>query len=341
MSARSEERAGGAAAVDGADIPRALGASAAAPAPAVFTVDVEDYYQVAAFRGLVRRRDWDWYPSRVEGNVARLLDLCDEHGIVGMWFILGWEAERRPEMVRRIAARGHELGCHSYWHREIYNLAPEEFREDTRRAKAAIEDAAGRAVVGYRAPSFSITKRSLWALDILVECGFTFDSSIFPVRHPNYGIPDAPHYPHRLRTASGGIWELPPATAPLCGRRVAVAGGGYLRQFPFSFVRAGLDRLTRGERHPAVLYVHPWEIDPGQPRLAAGWLTRQRHYRSLGRMSGRLATLLGALQFCSASALVRECRKTPGAAAMPAEATHRPEPARGAEGAQGVAGSIE
>lgn len=273
--------------------------------PALFTVDVEDYFHVSAFERVVRRSDWDWYPSRIEANVARLLDLCDEYGVRGTWFVLGWEAEKRPAMVRRIAERGHEVGCHSFWHREVFTLDPKEFREDTLRAKRAIEDAAGVPVLGYRAPSFSITEASLWALEILEQLGFVYDSSIFPVRHPRYGIPGAPVAPNRVRCGNGGrLWELPPATVGVLGSRIPIAGGGYLRQFPAALMRAGLQRLVRSERLPAVLYVHPWEIDPAQPRLASGLVTRIRHYRNLGAAEPRLRRLLRDHSFTRCADLI-------------------------------------
>ncbi len=275
-----------------------------ATAPAVFSVDVEDYYQVAAFDSVVRRADWRWYPSRIEANVDRLLDLCDRRGVRGTFFVLGWEAKHRPAMVRRIADRGHELGCHSYFHRRVFQLTPAAFRHDTAAALAAIEDAAGVPVRGYRAPSFSITRRSLWAFDVLIELGFEYDSSVFPVRHPEYGIADAPSAPHVIRRAGGEIWEIPPATTGFFGRRLAVAGGGYLRHLPFPVVRAGLRRLVRSERQPAMLYVHPWEVDPDQPRLASTTLTRLRHYRNLSRTLPRLERLLSEFRFVTAGELV-------------------------------------
>lgn len=269
--------------------------------PIVFTVDVEDYFQVAAFRSVVRPDDWAYYPSHVESNVSRLLDLCDEHGVRGTWFVLGWEAAQRPQMVRRIVDRGHDVGCHSYWHRPVFELTPSVFRDDTLLAKNTIEHASGTAVTGYRAPSFSIRRDSWWALDVLADLGFRYDSSVFPVLHPHYGIPDAPPHPHAIRTGSGLLWELPPATAPAFGRRWAVAGGAYMRQLPATFCRLGIAHLRQREGHAAVLYVHPWEIDPDQPRLRAGWVTRLRHYRNLGGMMSRLTSILANGPFETAS----------------------------------------
>ncbi len=312
--------------------PRLLGR---AQGPAVLTIDVEDYYHVAAFQRVVRREDWDWYPSRVEHNVERLLDLLDERGgVKATWFVLGWEAERRPAMIRRIAERGHEIACHSYWHREAFTLGPDQFRDDTLAAKRAIERASGQLVAGYRAPSFSVTRDSLWALEILAELGFRYDSSVFPVLHPRYGIPGAAPWPHQLRAGKTLIWELPPATAPLFGRRWAVAGGGYLRHLPFAAVHAGLKVLTRREKLPALLYLHPWEIDPQQPRLAAGVVTRRRHYHNLARMEGRLTRLLNDFPFWTCSRLVDALE------AAPVEAAERTAARTAASGARAISARL-
>ncbi|MFN7964263.1 MAG: XrtA system polysaccharide deacetylase [Acidobacteriota bacterium] len=275
-------------------------------APAVLTIDLEDYYQVSAFKGTVRPEDWSWYPSRVERNVERLLDMLDEYGVKATWFTLGWEASRRGAMVRKVVERGHEVACHSYWHREVWRLAPDEFAKDTRDAKQAVEDAAGVAVTGYRAPSFSIRNDSLWALSVLAEAGFTYDSSIFPVYHPNYGIPKAPHRPYVIETRQGSLVELPPATAPLFGRRMAVAGGAYMRHFPISVIERSLRGLTRREQLPAIIYLHPWEIDPRQPRLKVSLATRLRHYRGLSKMEKRLRRLLGSMEFVTAGELAAQ-----------------------------------
>ena len=279
--------------------------------PIVFTVDVEDYFQVAAFRSIVRPEDWVYYPSRVEDNVSRLLDLCDEHGVRGTWFVLGWEAAQRPHMVRRIVERGHEVGCHSYWHRPVFELTPRAFRDDTLLAKDTIEQAGGTEVTGYRAPSFSIRHDSSWAFAVLADLGFRYDSSVFPVLHPQYGIPDAPPHPYLVQTKSGPFWELPPATAPAFGRRWPVAGGGYLRQLPAVFCRWGVAHLRDREGHAAVLYVHPWEIDPDQPRLRAGWVTRLRHYRNLRGMTSRLTSILRWGPFETASDRIRVLHRAP------------------------------
>lgn len=257
------------------------------------SVDVEDYYQVEAFAGHVSRSQWPSFPSRVRENTERVLRLLQRNRCQATFFILGWVAEREPALVRAIAEGGHEVACHSHWHRRVYSLTPEEFREDVKRAQAAIEDAAGVAVAGFRAPTFSITRRSLWALDILAELGFSYDSSIFPVRHDRYGIPDAPRGIHRRQLPSGAsIWEVPPATVRLAGQNLPVAGGGYLRLLPMQFTRWGMGRIHRQDRQPVVVYFHPWELDPEQPRLRAGWKSRLRHYTGLRKTESRLDEIL-------------------------------------------------
>jgi len=259
--------------------------------PSVLSVDVEDYFHVEAFTGNVSRADWDAFPCRVETNTRRILDILDERSVSGTFFILGWVADRYPGLVRDIADRGHELACHSYWHRLIYSLKPEEFREDTLRAKDCIEQTGGVAVRGYRAPSFSISSQSLWALEILAEAGFTYDSSIFPIRHGTYGIPHAPRAPFKIETPSGPLVEYPISTFRLSGQNMPVGGGGYLRIFPTWYTRFGVDRL-RQEAQPLIVYLHPWEIDPKQPRIAAGLKSRIRHYTNLKRMESKIRMIL-------------------------------------------------
>jgi len=271
--------------------------SSPAKVASAFSVDVEDYFHVEAFSRDVSRDDWPNYPSRVVANTRKLLDLLDRYRVRGTFFVLGWVAERQGELVREIRDRGHELGCHSYWHRLIYRLTPDEFREDTKRAKDAIEKAAGVATLGYRAPTFSITGASLWAIDILTECGFTFDSSIFPIHHDNYGLAGSPRDPYRIRGARGGeIVEFPISTFKMLGRDMPVAGGGYLRMLPMWYNRTGIDRML-GESRPAMVYVHPWEIDPEQPRIRTRLRSRLRHYTNLGSMQARLEHLLERYAF--------------------------------------------
>ena len=265
----------------------------------VFSVDVEDYFHVEAFSDVVDRSQWDGYACRVEANTQRVLDLLDDCRVQGTFFILGWVAERYPGLVREIVARGHEPACHSYWHRLIYKLDRSEFAEDTRRAKDVIEQAAGEPVFGYRAPSYSITMNSLWALEALVEAGFTYDSSIFPIRHDVYGIPDAPRQPFLVTTPAGPIVEYPITTFRMVGEQnLPVGGGGYLRILPFWYTKLGY-RRARAENLPLIAYIHPWEVDPDQPRIDGRRKSRMRHYTNLAKTHDRLRRLLALGQFSS------------------------------------------
>jgi len=265
----------------------------------IFSVDVEDYFQVEAFSGVVDRADWSSYSSRVVDNTRRILDLLEKHNVHATFFILGWVADRYPELAREIVARGHEPACHSFWHRLIYKLTPAEFRADTLQAKTAIEQATGMVVSGYRAPSYSVTKQSLWALDTLAELGFEYDSSVFPIRHDIYGIPDAPRTPYEVTTPSGSIMEWPITTFRAGGEHNwPVGGGGYLRMLPFWYTRMGVQRAL-GENIPAIVYTHPWEIDPAQPRIQAGMRSRLRHYSRLETTYGKLDRLLTLQRFTS------------------------------------------
>jgi polysaccharide deacetylase family protein (PEP-CTERM system associated) len=262
------------------------------------TVDVEDYFHVAALAPNIHRDSWASRESRVVGNTQKLLAIFEQFDVRGTFFVLGWVAERHPQLVRDIAARGHEIACHGYSHRLVYEQSPEEFYAETLRAKNLLEEITGSAVVGYRAASYSIVRESLWALDILVELGFAYDSSIFPVRHDRYGIPNAERVPHRLATLNGkSIVEWPLATARILGCRLPVAGGGYFRLLPYWLSRWGLASINRRESQPFIFYLHPWEVDPEQPRVSASWLSRFRHYTNLGKCEERLRRLLGEFRF--------------------------------------------
>jgi polysaccharide deacetylase family protein (PEP-CTERM system associated) len=259
------------------------------------TIDVEDYFQVSAFEDIVSTNDWETMEHRVSRNTETLLSLLADHDTCATFFVVGWVAERYPQMVKNIHAQGHTIGCHSYWHRKVYDLTPEEFRSDTRRAKTILEDIIGQPVVGYRAPSYSVTTKSLWALDILRELGFTYDSSIFPIYHDTYGIPQAPRFAYRH---ANGLLEYPLSTAQLMGYKIPVSGGGYFRLFPYWFTRAALKSINRGDGKPFVFYVHPWEIDPGQPRMRnATILSSFRHYNQLKQTKNRLKRLLNDFSF--------------------------------------------
>lgn len=257
------------------------------------SVDLEDYYHVEAFADRIERARWPEFASRVRPNTERTLELLQRTGTQATFFVLGYVAERDPALIRQVAEAGHEIACHSHLHRRVHRLTPAEFREDVRRARAAIEDAAGVRVLGFRAPTFSITLDSLWALDILLEEGFEYDSSIFPVRHDLYGIPTAPRFLHKMALPSGrSIWEIPMSTVRLGGMNLPAAGGGYLRLLPFPLTRWAIRRIHQRDGQPIILYFHPWELDPEQPRLSAGWKSRFRHYTGLKKTEARLERIL-------------------------------------------------
>lgn len=260
------------------------------------TVDVEEWFQVSLFERHAPVASWERYPRRAADSVRVLLDLFAKRDVKATFFVLGWVAEREKSLMRAIVAAGHEVASHGHLHRELHALDPETFRADLARARDAIGEACGVSVRGFRAPSWSVVQRTIWALEVLVEEGYAFDSSIFPIRHDRYGMPDRPRFPHRLRLRAGTLVEVPPATAKILGANVPVAGGGYLRQFPPALIRFGLDSLAR-EGIPATFYLHPWEIDPSQPRLPVPALTRIRHYRNLSRVLPRLDALLARYRF--------------------------------------------
>jgi polysaccharide deacetylase family protein (PEP-CTERM system associated) len=269
-----------------------------------FTVDVEDYFQVSAFEPYIDRSTWPDYEQRVVHNTQAVLELLGRFAVRATFYILGWVAERHPRLVREIAEAGHEVGCHSYWHRLVYELQPEDFRADLRRARQAIQDAAGVPVMTYRAPSFSVTAASLWALDILAEEGFRSDSSVFPIYHDRYGIPGARRTVHELTTPRGSLWEFPPSVVRLAGINLPVSGGGYFRLYPVALSRHLLRRINK-EAEPFVFYIHPWELDPGQPRLKFGSpTTRLRHYLNLERTQARLERLLAEFRFEPISSVI-------------------------------------
>ena len=261
------------------------------------TIDVEDYFHVSAFEGYIRRSTWDSLESRVVRNTDRLLELLARANVQATFFVLGWVAERYPALITRIAEAGHEIGSHGFGHRLIYNQSPAEFREDLLRSRAVISDAARVAIDGYRAPSFSITPRSLWALDIIRDVGFTYDASVFPIRHDRYGLPSAPRHFHALNQKAGTLWECPASTVRIAGTNLPVAGGGYFRLLPYAWTRWGISRLNRNEQRAAIFYLHPWEIDPDQPRIPTSLLSRIRHYTNLSKTEKRLLRLLREFRF--------------------------------------------
>jgi len=263
------------------------------------TVDVEDYYHVSVFDGLIPRHEWDSMESRVVANTERLLEIFSDADLRATFFVLGLVAERHPALVARIASSGHEVASHGFAHRLIYDQTPAGFRQDVRRAKGTIEQAAGAQVLGYRAPSYSVTPRSLWAIDVLIDEGYQYDASIFPIRHDRYGIPVSGRFPYIIERAAGTLLEAPASTVQLGPFNLPVAGGGYFRILPYAWTHWGIARVNRVERQPVVFYLHPWEIDPGQPRLRAGLLGRLRHYRNLESTESRLERLIQDFAFGS------------------------------------------
>lgn len=262
------------------------------------TVDVEDYFHVSALAEVISRKDWASMEFRAERSTDRLLEMFAEKNVKATFFVLGWVTERSPALVRRIHAAGHEIACHGLTHELVFRQTPEVFRDETSRSKAMLEDTIGAPVVGYRAASYSITAESLWALDILCELGFKYDSSIFPIVHDRYGIPGASTRPGPIRAPGGAsIVEFPLSTKDLLGRRVPVAGGGYFRLFPYWFTRWALAGVNRDDSMPFVFYLHPWEIDPEQPRVRASLLSRFRHYNNLHKCEARLRALLDDFRF--------------------------------------------
>ena len=272
-----------------------------------FTVDVEDYYHVSAFETQVERSQWSHYESRVARSTQRILDLLDEHQTRATFFVLGWVAKHEPQLVKEIASRGHEIGSHSYWHRLIYRLTPEQFRADVCRSRDVLEDLIGKPVVMYRAPSFSITKESLWALEILVEEGFSADSSIFPTHHDRYGIPDAKRHIHTIDTPAGPLLEFPPSVFRVGRVNIPISGGGYFRAEPWPIYKRLARRCVKRTEHPLMFYIHPWEVDPEQPDIRAGSkLSRLRHYLNLDKTLDKLAQLLAEWPFGTMSQVLSQ-----------------------------------
>jgi polysaccharide deacetylase family protein (PEP-CTERM system associated) len=276
------------------------------------TIDVEDYFQVSAFEGCVSRECWDNYPLRVERNTSRILDILDEFEVKATFFVLGWVAERKPALVREIARRGHEVASHGHGHQRVCNQTRKEFREDIRRSKAVLEELCGVPVHGYRAPSYSISMKCLWTFDELLDAGYSYDSSVFPIQHDLYGIPDWPRHPFTVAKSADGKWrpginggdgfpcmtEIPITTLSIAGTSIPIAGGGYFRLFPYTFTKWGLKRINREEGRSFVFYLHPWEIDPEQPRMSNAPLKSHfRHYLNLLKTEGRLRRLLADFRF--------------------------------------------
>lgn len=270
------------------------------------TIDLEDYYHVSAFNDFIAQDGWSAQPSRLAQNTDRLLDSLDEARCKATFFTLGWVAEHHPQVVKKVADRGHEIACHSLRHRTVYKMSPAEFREDTRRAKELLEDLGGQAVHGYRAPSFSITRQSLWALEILAELGFSYDSSIFPVKHADYGIHDASLTPFHVETPAGRILEFPMTVLEFAGKRSPFCGGAYFRFLPYWYTRWGIRFLNAQESRPVCVYLHPWELDPDQPRMAGSLTSRVRHYFALRSTGVKFRNLLRDFDFCPLGVIADE-----------------------------------
>ena len=264
-----------------------------------FSVDIEDWYQVSDFEALINVADWDTYEFRLRSNTERMLSLLDEAGVKGTFFVLAWNAERHPEIVRLIAEAGHEIASHGYAHRLVYNQTPEEFRADIVRAKAILEDLTGTPVLGYRAPSCSIVPRSDWALAVLLESGFQYDSSVFPIRDALYGWPDAHRFPSTIYQRDGqSLVEFPITTLRVGRWNFPLGGGAYLRVLPYRYMSWGMRWVNRNEGYPAVIYIHPWELDPDQPRIkTAGKRGFSTHYLGLQQTEKKLKRLFRDFRF--------------------------------------------
>ncbi len=261
-----------------------------------FTVDVEEYFQVSAFEPWVLRSNWDSLESRVAESTIRLADVLNARGIRGTFFVLGWVAEREPGLIKELANSGHEIASHGWDHCRVTNQTPDEFRYSVRRTKHFLEDLVGVPVSGFRAPSFSIVPGREWALDILIEEGYAYDSSLFPIRRPGYGYTRGGRDPHWLTRSGGRLLEIPPATLRRFGMNIPAGGGAYLRLFPYKLVQSALlESALRGV--PGTFYIHPWEMDPDQPRIATSWTTRFRHYGGLNRTADRVTALLDEFSF--------------------------------------------
>lgn len=276
----------------------------ASPVKNVFSVDVEDYFHVSAFARQIPTSQWDQFQCRVEANTHRILRILQAEQVRGTFFVLGWVAERYPRLVRDIARDGHEIGCHSHWHQLVYELTPDEFRADLRQSLDVLQQITGSAVVSYRAPSFSVVRQSMWALDILVEEGIRYDSSIFPVHHDRYGVPDADLAPCTINTGAGPLREFPPTVWRVMKMNVPIGGGGYLRLYPLPFTLHGLRKINRQEGRPFMVYTHPWEVDPDQPRLQGPRRSRFRHYVNLATTAGKLQALAREFEYDLMSAIL-------------------------------------
>jgi len=275
------------------------------------SIDVEEYFQASAFNGDTPYQKWDSYESRVQCGTEKVLSLLSRHKTRGTFFIVGWVARRHPGLVKTIQKEGHEIACHSYAHREVSEQTPETFRKDLRLSKTILEDITGEQLGGYRAPTFSITSDTLWALDILIEEGFGYDSSIFPIHHDRYGIPDAERFPNVVSRGNGNrIVEFPMSTVRFMGINLPFAGGGYMRFLPVGFISRAINTINR-DGQPVIVYVHPWEFDPDQPRIATSPMVKFRHHHNISGMSRKFERILSRHRFAPVSEVLGCCQPSP------------------------------
>jgi len=283
------------------------------------SIDVEEYFQVTAFNGDVPYETWDSYEPRVHAATETVLSILAEYNTKATFFIVGWVARKHPGIVKAIQKEGHEIACHGYAHREISEQTPDTFRKDLRLARSILEGITGKPVRGYRAPTFSITEGTLWALDILIEEGFQYDSSVFPIRHDRYGMPKAERFPSVIRSSNGcELLEFPMSTVRLMGMNLPFAGGGFMRLLPLGFISRVIDRINR-RGQPVIVYVHPWEFDPDQPRMHASPVTTFRHYHNISVMNTKFERLLSTHNFAPVCEVLDRCERV--ASPLTAEAT--------------------
>lgn len=274
----------------------------------ILTVDVEEHFQVEAFQHVITPEQWERRQSRLTMNLIRLLDIFDQYGARATFFVLGWVAERYPHLIAMIRSRGHDLACHGHWHKSIKKMSPEEFRDDLQKALAAIKSASGVKVNGYRAPTFSADRKKEWIWEALIDNGIEYDSSIYPIKHDLYGDPTAPRFPYFMSFKNGVIFEIPPTTYRVMGKSLASCGGGSLRVFPYWYTKRALSAYNaRG--YAAMVYMHPWEIDPSQPRERVGFRSRARHYTNLHRMEAKLRRLLSEYEFAPVSEVYSDFKR--------------------------------